>query len=107
MRVWDIPVQQLCRKHLMAQHYEIHTIYTVITDSRKGYSKHPEVIRWISNIPALVDIHNKTANEMICRGYNHRSPLPQYAVFGPQTSLVNTIEEQINILHNKGCECMR
>lgn len=105
MRVWDISVQKLCRKHLLAQHHEIHTIFTVIVDKRKGYSKHPEVIRWSSNVPALIVAHDITVNEMKYRGYRHHTPLSHLAAVVPQTLFVNSIEEQVNILRDKRCEC--
>jgi hypothetical protein len=45
MRVWDIPVKDLCNKHLVAQHYEIHCIYSILTKDLKGYRNHPEIKR--------------------------------------------------------------
>lgn len=107
MRVWDIPVDQLCRKHLMAQHLEIHTIYKTIQTGRKGYANHPETKRWVNKEHALKRVHDATADEMVRRGYNHHSPLePATGMDIPQTDFVHTVEQQIQILHDKGCECV-
>jgi len=36
---------KLCRNHLLGEHREIHAIWAVITEKKKGYSMHPETIR--------------------------------------------------------------
>jgi hypothetical protein len=40
------------------------------------------------------------------RGYNHMSDLPVILDDEHQDDFVNTIEEQIEILNNKDCECL-
>lgn len=45
MRIWDISPGKLCKNHLLGEHRELHAIWTVITENKKGYSKHPETIR--------------------------------------------------------------
>lgn len=75
MRVWDLPPSILCRNHLLGQHNEIHALWTIITDDRKGYASHPETMRCRGSLVALQKRHEATAEEMTQRGYNHRSPL--------------------------------
>jgi len=44
---------------------------------------------------------------MLARGYNHNSPLDKTLAKGKsvQTSYVDSIERQIEILREKGCGC--
>ncbi len=76
MRVWDIHPGYLSRESLLGQHVEIHSVFSVITGHKKGYARHPETLRWRSNLPELKKVHDLTVREMILRGYGHRSPLP-------------------------------
>ena len=75
MRIWDIPVEVLCRKHLLGEHNECHSIFNIITKGLKGFAKHPEVMRWRGKLMALVVRHGDMVEEMQRRGYNHKSPL--------------------------------
>ena len=75
MRIWDLPVSVLCNKHLLAEHHELHTIWSVLTNNLKGYSKHPEVQRWNGHLYALARRHLDEVVEMARRGYEHNSPL--------------------------------
>ena len=104
MRVWDIPVENLCNKHLVAQHYEIHCIYSILTKDLKGYRNHPEIKRWDGYIGSLVKVHNLTSKEMTNRGFNHKTDLPEYALCEYPESY-QSIEVQKELLRNKGCKC--
>lgn len=73
MRVWDIPPQLLCKKHLIAQHHEIHCIWNIITQNKKGFAKHPEVMRWREHLGALLLQHYYTAQTMLTLGIKHNS----------------------------------
>lgn len=107
MRVWDISPQFLCRKHLLGEHRELHAIWNVITENKKGYSRHPETLRWIGKLNALYKRHEKIVKEMKNRGYNHNSLLNKNLATGVaiQNTFVNTPKEQINILISKNCNC--
>jgi len=107
MRVWDIPVEKLCRNHLLGEHRELHAMWSVITQNKKGYSKHPETIRWVGKLKALYLRHNQQVNEMKSRGYNHQSPLDAKNAIGKskQDVYIDTISKQIKILKQKGCNC--
>lgn len=98
MRIWDLPPERLCRKHLLAEHRELHAIYSVITNNKKGYSRHPETIRWVGKLPALKKRHELLVIEMGKRKYRHGS--------SDQDKLINTIREQKKILKNKKCDCL-
>lgn len=107
MRVWDISPDKLCRLHLLGEHREIHAIWSIITNGKKGYSHHPEVIRWKNKLTALYNRHQKVVNEIERRGYHHKSPLDDKRAIGKskQDIYLDTIEIQKKILNNKNCKC--
>lgn len=109
MRIWDVPCKQLCDKHLLGEHRELHCIWTYInTDAGGSYRKHPEVLRWYGKQWALFERHCEQVTEMERRGFNHNSELLTYSDMGncsDQREFVHTIAEQREIIKNKGCEC--
>jgi hypothetical protein len=107
MRIWDIPPKKLCRNHLLGEHSELHAIWTIHTQGKKGYSRHPEIIRWKGRLKALYLRHDALVREFTRRGYQHNSPLSEIFATGKdkQSEYVNTQAEQIAILRKKGCGC--
>jgi hypothetical protein len=105
MRVWDIPVNKLCDKHLIAQHHEIHCIYSIIMNDKKGFFNHPEVNRWKGRIGSLEVVHEDTVKEMLVRGFNHKSPLDIQYGWGFYPESWQSVEDQIALLKFKGCAC--
>jgi hypothetical protein len=109
MRIWDISPKLLCRKHLLGEHRELHAIWTILTTDKKGYRNHPETKRWEGKLAALYKRHEDEVKAMIGRNYSHSSPLDKKLASGKATqdTMINTIEEQINLLKNKGCDCYK
>ena len=107
MRIWDISPSLLCRQHLLGEHRELHAVWSVITKNKKGYSKHPETVRWKGKLKALYVRHQLLVQELKKRSYNHKSDLPINLAHGnkKQNVLINTISEQIEILRKKNCLC--
>jgi len=107
MRIWDIPVEKLCRQHLLGEHRELHAMWVVITQNKKGYSKHPETLRWIGKLNAMYLRHEEQVIEMTDRGYNHQSPLDKKNAMGKskQDVFLDTPSIQIKILKQKRCKC--
>jgi hypothetical protein len=107
VRIWDIPVRRLCRNHLLGEHRELHAVWSILTMNRKGYSRHPEVLRWKGRLAALYLRHERLVREMGKRGYRHRSPLNGRQATGTrrQNIFVNSTEEQYLILKRKRCGC--
>jgi hypothetical protein len=107
MRIWDISPEKLCRPHLLGEHRELHAIWAILTQSKKGYSQHPEVLRWQGKLRALYRRHEALVAEMDKRGYRHQSPIHEGLATGMSTQdrFVNTCEEQIQILKKKQCTC--
>ena len=109
MRIWDIPTDKLCRQHLLGGHRELHAIWSILVNNKKGYSNHPETIRWKGKLKALSLRHEQQVREMTKRGFIHRSPLDSdLAVWKAlQKDYVDSIEKQLMILKSKNCECMK
>ncbi len=107
MRIWDLSPSILCRQHLLGEHRELHALWTVITQNKKGYSKHPETLRWVGKLKALYNRHTELVKEMRNRGYNHHSDLDKKFAIGEsqQTFFIDTPEEQLIILKDKNCSC--
>jgi hypothetical protein len=107
MRIWDIPPNKLCRQHLLGEHRELHAMWIVITEKKKGYSMHPETIRWKGKLKAMYLRHEELVKEMNHRGYRHKSPLDKRKATGKlqQDVFVDIPSKQIQIIKQKGCRC--
>lgn len=110
MRVWDIHPKHLCRKHLLAEHHELHGLWNILTKhkGKGGYSRHPETLRWAGKQKALYLRHQALVEEFTRRGYKHRSFLDKkFAIgSGSQRAFINAISEQRTILKQKPCACL-
>jgi hypothetical protein len=109
MRIWDVPVTELCKSHLLGEHRELHAVWNIITLGKKGYATHPETRRWRGKLSALYLRHEAETAEMARRGYRHYTPLDESHAGGDttQTEFVDTPEEQQSILVTRGCGCFR
>ncbi len=107
MRVWDLPPAPFCKNHLLGEHAEIHAIWSIITQGKEGYSRHPEVGRWRGKLKALYSRHHQLAMELEKRGYSHQSPLDIELAKGKaaQDKLIDSLQKQKEILKNKKCGC--
>ena len=107
MRIWDIPCRRLCRNHLLGEHRELHAIWSILTKNKKGYSRHPETLRWKGKLKALYARHEELVKEMGKRGYRHLTALPKHLAKGAgrQNVFVNPYHEQLRILKQKKCNC--
>lgn len=75
MRIWDINPGYLNRQSLLGEHRELHGIVSIIVNGKKGYSKHPETLRWVGYGWALKMRHELLAAEMSLRGFNEKTPV--------------------------------
>jgi len=107
MRIWDIEPKSICNKHLLGEHRELHAIWSILTNDKKGYIYHPEVLRWKGKLRALYLRHELEVEEMKHRGFAHYSPLEARLATGKDTQdrLINSIEEQKELLKKKNCLC--
>jgi Pyrimidine dimer DNA glycosylase len=109
VRVWDVDVRELCDRHLLGEHRELHAIWAILTDGRTGYAHHPETVRWRGRLAALYARHEAEAAEMGRRGFRHASPLEPRLATGEaaQSELVDSLEDQRARLAAKDCGCPR
>lgn len=107
MRIWDISPKKLCNRHLFGEHRELHAIWSILINNKKGYSQHPETKRWVGKQAALFTRHERLVKEILGRGYKHQSPLNKRYATGItiQRTYVNTKAEQHIILKHKDCDC--
>lgn len=107
MRIWDLPPSILCRQHLLGEHRELHGLWNILTLGKRGYSRHPETLRWVGKLAALHKRHEALAREIIARGYNHKSPLDRELATGQscQRKLITPKDEQLTHLIRLGCGC--
>jgi len=75
MRIWDVSPGYLNRQSLLGEHRELHGIVSIIGKGMKGYSKHPETLRWAGYGWALQQRHRILVAEMELRGYKDSSPV--------------------------------
>ena len=76
MRSWyPIPASELDNKRLLGEHAELHCMNSVILNGRKGYSKHPETLRWKGHTKAMKRRHDEIEHEMLKRGMKPKSPM--------------------------------
>jgi len=107
MRIWDVPPRELCREHLLGEHRELHSLWSILTKNLKGFAHHPETMRWRGKLKALYHRHEQLVKEMKRRGYEHHTPLDVTQATGSarQTVLLQSLAEQKRILWKKhGCE---
>ena len=107
MRIWDVEPARLCRAHLLGEHRELHAVWTILTEDKAGYARHPEVLRWRGKLAALYGRHEALVAEMGRRGYRHASPLEGGSATGSkvQDELLAPPAEQLRLLAAKACGC--
>jgi hypothetical protein len=107
MRIWDIEPERLCRQHLLGEHRELHGLWVILTEGKKGFANHPETRRWRGKLKALYRRHEALVAEMSSRGYRHATSLPAAQATGlsHQEEYKDSPEEQVRILRAKGCGC--
>ncbi len=79
MRIWDLDPGFLNDRSLLGEHRELHGIVSILVNRKKGYSRHPETLRWRDCLGGLAVRHRQLVAEMDLRGFQHRSPLPGLA----------------------------
>jgi hypothetical protein len=75
VRVWDVAAGYLNRGSLLGEHRELHGVHSILVHGKKGYSRHPETLRWVACLSGLAARHAALVAEMRLRGYAHHSPV--------------------------------
>ena len=107
MRIWDVEPAELCRAHLLGEHRELHGLWNILTQDKRGYRQHPETKRWEGKLAALYHRHEALVAEMSARGYGHHSPLDAALATGSakQDAFVDDLQTQRRLLREKPCPC--
>lgn len=74
MRMWMIDPSLMCRQHLLGEHRELHTLIGTILNNRP-LSKTKYITTGLVEVHNIKNRHKELVDEMIRRGYNHKSPL--------------------------------
>lgn len=79
MRLWNVPVEQMCGKHLRGEHVECHMF---VGSMAKGKSMKGFIDDGLFEPLILRERHDELAREMLARGGNHESPLADFEIPG-------------------------
>jgi len=93
MRMWNVNPEYLCRKHLLGEHVETHMFCGTINKgtSIKGYIK-----KGLVEVHNISKRHDELKDEMIKRGMNHNSNLPECELWEEgKVDVDNNIKELI------------
>lgn len=112
MRIWhqDL-IPKLCRQHLLAVWREGLGCYAIVTGKVDGgsYRNHPAVKEFDGNSLELFARLTLIRDEMLRRGYHPKDlpEIPEDHIFTSKQFYIpwQTLEEQIEVLKKKGCEC--
>ncbi len=102
MRIWDVSPGYLNDKSLLGEHRELHGIFSIIQNNKKGYAHHPETMRWRGHEGALRLRHELVKAEMQLRGFQEHTPLDAVFPIGFwPTVFIDQPAEQFSILAEK------
>lgn len=102
MRIWDVNPGYLNRQSLLGEHRELHGVVSIIKNKKKGYSRHPETLRWVGYGWALSQRHKLLVAEMTLRGYVDKSPVLLRSNPGAwPEGYIDSPAEQVVILRQK------
>jgi len=77
MRMWGINPKILCRQHLLGLHKELHMCVGWLNSKRPEFLQHWTKRKFADTRRIKAD-HEAVVLEMLARGYNHKSPLPEF-----------------------------
>lgn len=72
MRMWKVDPKLMCDRHLLGEHCEMHMFAGCLI---KGISIMGYVKGGLVEVDYLMQRHKELAEEMLCRMFNHKSPL--------------------------------
>lgn len=105
MRMWMVPPEVMCKKHLLGEHGELHKF---LHNWRKQHRIDGRIAGNAMEPLSYQDRHDRLAEEMLRRGYNHASPLEQpdfsYLPEKQRGYRVN-VEDSLDLLLGRCEEC--
>jgi hypothetical protein len=100
--MWGIDTKNLCRKHLLGEHVEMHMFAGTIN---KGISIVGYIEKGLVNPILIQQRHDEIAQEMLNRGYNHHSPLQE--INKPLPTILLNIASNLANLKERCPECSK
>ena len=79
MRMWMIEPKLLCNKHLLGEHGELHKFIPSFNKKHRIDNRVSPVVQ--IELTSYQSRHDDLAEEMLSRGMNHKSPLPELPDF--------------------------
>ena len=79
MRMWMIKPKLLCKKHLLGEHGELHKFIPSFKKKHRIDNRVSPVVQ--IELTSYQSRHDELATEMLSRGMNHKSPLPELPDF--------------------------
>lgn len=107
MRMWMVNPRGMCRKHLLGEHVECHMIAGSLIKRKQldGF-----VDKNCLEMRSLGPRHADLSQEMMRRGYNHKSPMPEWIRFEVSEKVLNSRVDRkaaLKELHRRCPECRR
>lgn len=108
MRIWMVDPIFMCRKHLLGEHNELHKF---LPSFRKGHKVHGRFHPVVQiQFQGYKERHDALADEMIRRGYNHKSPLidiPDFEkIYSEYFHLTVDVKTAISDLLDRCSDCL-
>ena len=104
MRMWFVNPMWMCRQHLLGEHVELHMFFTEYFIKHKRLSGY--ITRGLFDPTQLQWRHDIIAQEMTKRGYNHRTPLPEFTVFNLEDVVMVDYLDSKNELLTRCSRCL-
>ena len=70
-RMWMVNTEIMCRQHLLGEHKELHQLRGQL---KKRYGVNKYIENNCLEITSIITRHDQLVQEMLRRGYNHKSP---------------------------------
>lgn len=101
MRMWMLPPEWLCDRHLLGEHVELHMLAGCLRQQKsvQGY-----IDKGLVEIHNIHSRHEDIAKEILARGFMHQSPLPKFESF--EAGLVDT-QKSLADLHKRCPSCFK
>lgn len=77
MRMWMVDPRIMCRQHLMGEHIEIHML---IGSMKRAKNLDAYIRDHLIQPRSIVKRHDEIVEEMLNRGWNHHTPVPEHEV---------------------------
>lgn len=109
MKIWSIPVNRMCGKHLISEHRDLHTIWGRLTHNPE-WQNDPEITRWTEHLGALWVRHEEQVHQLKRTRHGHNSPItmsgvtPSDGLFDAPASVLSWPEERALLAAQK-CFC--